>query len=80
MHGFLSLDGLPPGGLLAFGREEVKGYGGEFLDGSVTDLVRGGESGFRVLTSGGQRVRARRLPVATGLRDELPDIPGLGDR
>ncbi|WP_427131243.1 NAD(P)/FAD-dependent oxidoreductase [Pseudarthrobacter sp. S9] len=80
MHGFLSRDGLPPGELLAFGREEVKGYGGDLLDGSVTELVRCGKSGFWVLTSDGQRVFARRLLVATGLRDELPGIPGLGDR
>jgi thioredoxin reductase len=80
MHGFLSRDGLPPGELLALGRDEVKGYGGEFLDGAVTELVRCGTSGFWVLLSNGQRVSARRLLVATGLRDELPDIPGLRER
>ena len=80
MQGFLSRDGLPPGELLAAGRREVKGYGGEFLDASVTDIVRSGSSGFWVLTSDGQRVLARRLLVATGLRDDLPDIPGLADR
>ncbi len=80
VHGFLSRDGLPPGELVAIGRGEVKGYGGEFLDASVTDIVRCGSSGFWVLTSNGQRVFARRLLVATGLRDALPDIPGLADR
>ncbi|BCW71330.1 thioredoxin reductase [Arthrobacter sp. NicSoilB8] len=80
MQGFLSRDGLPPGELLAAGRREVKGYGGEFLDTSVTDIVRCGTAGFWVLTADGQRVLARRLLVATGLRDELPDIPGLADR
>lgn len=80
MHGFLSRDGLPPGELLAVGREEVKGYGGKVLDGAVKGVVRCGTSGFRVLLSDGERVSARRLLVATGLRDELPDIPGLQDR
>ena len=28
MHGFLSRDGMPPGDLLAAGRDEVRGYGG----------------------------------------------------
>ncbi|NKX51561.1 NAD(P)/FAD-dependent oxidoreductase, partial [Arthrobacter deserti] len=80
MHGFLTRDGLPPAELLAAGRDEVKGYGGEFLDGAATGLARSGQSGFGVLLSDGRRISARRLLVATGLRDELPDIPGLAAR
>ncbi|MBT2521874.1 NAD(P)/FAD-dependent oxidoreductase [Arthrobacter sp. ISL-28] len=80
MHGFLSRDGMPPAGLLEVGRDEVKGYGGEIRAGAVTELVPCGASGFWVLLSDGQRVSARRLLIATGLRDELPDIPGLADR
>jgi thioredoxin reductase len=80
MHGYLSRDGLPPGELLARGRDEVIGYGGEILAGTVTDLVPGDSGGFRLLLAGGQRFSARRLLIATGLRDELPDIPGLRDR
>ncbi|MBT2549730.1 NAD(P)/FAD-dependent oxidoreductase [Arthrobacter sp. ISL-65] len=80
MHGFLSRDGMPPSELLAAGRDEVKGYGCEILSGAVTELVRCGQSGFWVLLADGQRVSARRLLIATGLRDELPEIPGLADR
>ncbi|WP_248761249.1 NAD(P)/FAD-dependent oxidoreductase [Pseudarthrobacter sp. SSS035] len=79
MHGFLSRDGLPPAELLSLGRDEVEGYGGEIIVGAVTELVPAG-SGFWVLLSDGRRVSARRLLVATGLRDELPTIPGLADR
>jgi len=80
MHGFLSRDGMPPGELLAAGRGEVKGYGGEVVSAAVTDVAVNSGSGFSVLLSQDQRVTARRLLVATGLRDELPDIPGLGER
>ena len=80
MHGFLSRDGLPPGELLAYGRDEVKNYGGEILAGTVTALVPDGRTGFWVLLGDGQRISARRLLVTTGLRDELPDIPGLRER
>ena len=80
MHGYLSRDGLPPGELLASGRTEVKGYGGDIVAGRVTRLVRDDDGGFRVLLAGGRRIPARRLLVTTGLRDELPDIPGLRDR
>ncbi len=79
MQGFLSRDGLPPTELLSLGREEVESYGGEILAGTVTELVPTGP-GFCVLLSDGRRVSTRRLLVATGLRDELPSIPGLADR
>jgi thioredoxin reductase len=80
MHGYLSRDGLPPGELLALGRNEVNSYGGDIVAGTATDLVSDGGSGFWVLLADGQRISARRLLVTTGLRDELPDIPGLRDR
>ena len=80
MHGYLSRDGMPPAELLAAGRHEVRGYGGDIVDGAVTDLVPDGARGFWALLDGGRRISARRLLVTTGLRDELPDIPGLRDR
>lgn len=80
IHGYLSRDGLPPGDLLASGRNGVKSYGGDIVAGTATDLVPDGRSGFWVLLTDEQRISARRLLVTTGLRDELPDIPGLRDR
>ncbi len=84
MHGYLSRDGLPPDELLAAGRHEVKRYGGDIVDGIVegvvTDLTPDGRSGFWAVLAGGQQISARRLVVTTGLRDELPEIPGLRER
>lgn len=76
MHGFLSRDGMPPADLLAAGRAEVSGYGGRLLD----DTVVGIEPGFHAQQADGSRLRARRILVATGLRDELPDVPGVRER
>jgi thioredoxin reductase len=80
LHGYLSRDGIPPAELLAAGRHEVTSYGGDLVEGTVTDLVPDGRSGFWALLGGAQRISARRVLVTTGLRDELPDIPGLLDR
>ena len=80
MHGYLSRDGLPPGELLATGRNEVKSYGGDIIAGVATDLASDGHGGFAVILADGQRFSARRLLVTTGLRDELPGIPGLAER
>jgi thioredoxin reductase len=80
MHGYLSRDGVAPADFSAAGRREVSGYGGVIVDGMVTDLVPDGRRGFWVLFADGRRISARRLLVTTGLRDELPDIPGLRER
>ena len=80
MHGYLSRDGMPPSELLDIGRDEVTGYGGEIVAGTVADLVPDGRTGFWVLLEGGQRISTRRLLVTTGLRDELPAVPGLSER
>jgi thioredoxin reductase len=76
MHGFLSRDGSSPRELLAAGRAEVAGYGGSLLQDTVVGLA----PGFHVRLAGGSALRARRIVVATGLRDELPDIPGVRER
>ena len=78
MQGFLSRDGMAPGDLLAAGRREVASYGGELVSGRVEAISPG--SPFDVLLADGRTLRARRLLVATGLRDELPDLPGVRER
>jgi thioredoxin reductase len=80
MHGYLSRDGMPPADLLTAGRSEVAKYGGDIVAGTVTELLPDGARGFWVLLADGQRLSARRLLVTTGLRDELPGVPGLTER
>ncbi|MFI7502845.1 NAD(P)/FAD-dependent oxidoreductase [Streptomyces sp. NPDC049687] len=78
MQGYLTRDGMPPAEFLAAGREEVARYGVELVRDRAVD-VRKGED-FAVVLAGGRTVRARQLVVATGLRDELPPVPGLAER
>ena len=80
LQGFLSRDGLPPQDLLALGRDEVTSYGGTLIDGSVAAAARCARSGFEVRLADGSVLTARRLLVATGLHDVLPDIPGVRER
>jgi thioredoxin reductase len=79
MHGFLSRDGTPPSTLLAAGRDEVVGYGVEIAGGRAESAIRDA-AGFAVELAAGRTVRARRLLVASGIVDELPDVPGLAAR
>jgi thioredoxin reductase len=71
---------MPPGDLLAVGRDEVQSYGGHLIAGTVATVERGTGPGFRVILANGHQVTARRLIIATGLRDDLPDIPGIRER
>ncbi len=87
IHNYLGNEGLPPGELLAKGRAEVARYGVRVVSGSVTAARQStgeddetGRDRFVVALADGRSVRARRLLVATGLTDELPDIPGLAER
>ena len=79
MHSYLGLEGCPPSELSAIGREEVRSYGGEVIAGRAVDVRRTDDDRFRVELVGGHSLIARRVLAATGLVDELPDIPGLAD-
>src|SRR3954464_12625728 len=46
LHGYLGREGAPPSVLLAAGREEVRSYGGEVLDGRVTRVSRTNDDRF----------------------------------
>jgi thioredoxin reductase len=76
MQGFLSRDGIPPAELLAVGRAEVEGYDVDVIRDQVTEI----EPGFVVRLAGGRELHARRVLIATGITDELPDIPGVRER
>ncbi|MFF4101701.1 NAD(P)/FAD-dependent oxidoreductase [Streptomyces sp. NPDC001903] len=83
LHGYLGRDGASPAELLAVGRAEVTGYGGEIRSGAAgtvlaADRLPGG--GFLLRCADGSAVRGGRLLIATGLVDELPELPGLRER
>ncbi|MDN0200212.1 NAD(P)/FAD-dependent oxidoreductase [Streptomyces sp. S.PNR 29] len=80
MQGYLSRDGMPPAEFLAVGREEIARYGVELVGDRAVDAIRHDSGDFAVVLAGGRTVRARRLVIATGLRDELPGVPGVAER
>ncbi|WP_042408352.1 NAD(P)/FAD-dependent oxidoreductase, partial [Streptacidiphilus carbonis] len=64
------------------GRKEVRGYGGLVVAGEVVSAAPAapaadGDLRFTVGLADGSTLRARRVLVATGLRDVLPGLPGL---
>jgi thioredoxin reductase len=76
VHGFFSRDGVSPARLLEDGRADVRRYGGHVVSGEASTVTRS-QVGFTVTLADGRTAGARRLLVATGLADELPDLPGV---
>jgi len=78
VHGFLGHDGIRPHELLARGRDEVASYGGLIIEACVTAVEAVSPEHFRVSVGADERVfEARRLLLATGLRDLTPTCPGF---
>ena len=84
-HNYLTRDGIPPREMLRLGREEIARYGVEFRHATVASARRtdGGKAGprssFEVTTDSGERFTSRKLLLATGVADVLPDAPGFRD-
>ncbi|CAL9657227.1 NAD(P)/FAD-dependent oxidoreductase [Streptomyces sp. R1] len=84
MHGFIVLDGTPPSEILGRGREQVRQYGGRIVFGEVAAAEPAapsadGDLRFAVTLADGRALTARRVLVASGLRDVLPEVPGLAE-
>jgi thioredoxin reductase len=76
LHGYLTRDHTEPPEILRIGRQEIIRYGVEFVDCEATDAVPT-ENGFRVTLDKGVVQESRKLLLATGVTDVLPEIPGL---
>jgi thioredoxin reductase len=74
--GFFGHDGTPPAELYERARAQLEPYPTVALHDATVTAVDRERDGFVVATAGSE-VRARRLLLATGMRYELPDIPGL---
>lgn len=79
MHGVLGHEGIDPAELLRRGREEAGAYDVRIRPGTV-EHVEDADGGLTLTLTGGDAVFARALVVASGLADELPDIPGLAEQ
>jgi thioredoxin reductase len=82
-NGFLSRDGIAPLELLQIGREQlakydtVKLHSGKVIDAQHLAATQTGRDGFEVTLDNGERFTARKLLLATGVKDILPDLDGF---
>jgi thioredoxin reductase len=79
-HGFITREGTPPLEFRRLAREELKRF--DNVRHEVMQIVRAARintGGFDVFTADGRSFTCRRLLLATGVTDNIPDIPGLRD-
>jgi thioredoxin reductase len=80
-HGFFAQDGVPPLTLIGAGREKVLAYPNvRFLQGEATEAQRNPQGLFTVRTAAGEAFEGKRLILAHGMVDDLPQLPGLRER
>ena len=80
LHGFITREGTPPLEFRRMAREDLKRF--DNVHHEVMQIVRAARintGGFDVFTADGRSFTSRRLLLATGVMDTLPDIPGIRD-
>ena len=79
-HGFLGQDGRDPAAIANEAREQLLAYPAvEWMSQPAVAATQDGD-GFVVTGADAQQFKARRVILASGVVDELPDIPGLAER
>jgi len=78
IHGYLGIDDPTPAELRRVGRAQAEKAGARIETATVASVL-GEKERFRVFLDDGRSIAARRVLFATGLRDIIPEIPGLAD-
>lgn len=79
-HGFLSQDGADPAVIASTARTQLEAYPTLSWVDDLVVKASGSRDAFTVETSEGEAYGARRLLLATGVSDTLPEIEGLAER
>jgi thioredoxin reductase len=79
VHGFLTRDGVSPAELRELARKELGQYPTVEVRALAATGIHGAEDRFVVAVDGAAEETARRVLLATGVRDDLPEIEGLAE-
>ena len=79
-HNFLGQDGRPPQAIIRDARAQVAAYPTATFADTMAERAAQIDGGFAVALADGTQHTAARLILATGVTDELPQVPGLAER
>jgi thioredoxin reductase len=77
LHGFLTRDGIKPAEFLEIARQQLRPYETVELRSIKVESATRLPNGFELTLSDGKTVSARKLLLATGVVDDLPQLTGL---
>ena len=78
-HNFITQDGKPPKEIAALAKQQVERYDTvKFFNGFATNGVKT-ENGFEIQTASGETFGAKKLILATGIKDIMPNIEGYAE-
>jgi thioredoxin reductase len=78
VHSFFTRDGTPPSEMLSIGRDQLQQYGVEIRACEVANACSH-DVGFLLTLSDGNELVCRKLLLATGVKDRVPELPGIQD-
>lgn len=79
-HGVFCLDGKTPAEIRATALAQLRAYPTFELIEDSANAIEPSDDGFLATTERGQSLTARRIILAMGITDKLPDIPGVQER
>ena len=77
MHGYLTRDGIPPAEFLGIAREQLAQYETIEMRSAEVTAAECIDGRFRSTFADGTFVMSRKMLIATGVVDNLPEIPGF---
>ena len=77
LHNFITRDGILPPDFLSLAYEQLNNYMISFHKGTVTTVEKEEAIGFRVVDDQGKVYYCKKLLLATGVKDNIPDVPGM---
>lgn len=78
-HNFLTRDGQTPDEISTIAREQVEQYETVSFFKGTASAGEKSEAGFEIKTESGESFYGKKLIFATGINDEMPDIPGFSE-
>jgi thioredoxin reductase len=76
-HAVFTRDGEHPEALRQIARQQLAPYDVTLREETVANIQRRDGGGFELIVSNGERCRAKKVLLTTGLVDELPEVNGL---
>lgn len=78
-HNFLTCDGQTPKEISTIARQQVENYETVTFYGGIASGGEKTKHGFEITTRSKDTFHGQKLIFATGIRDQMPDIPGFAE-